>query len=117
MLAGTLVATAGTATTQGAMSAAIEPFDPVAILGMRRSVAEIDRLIETTAKLDLEARARLPGLEAGRADIVVAGACILRAVCKAAGGSEVLVSCGGLRVGLARAIAVENAVDPIHPYE
>jgi len=82
-----IVAVAGTATTLAALAGKVEPFDPARIHG---------------ARLSIEARAapRL-GIAAARADVNVAGALVLLAASEHARADELIVSCGGLRVGLA----------------
>jgi exopolyphosphatase/guanosine-5'-triphosphate,3'-diphosphate pyrophosphatase len=96
-----LVAVAGTATTLAAIARKVEPFDPAQIHGARLSIEALEALIANLAPLDLDARAAIPGLDAARADVVVAGALVLLAACRHASASELIVSCGGLRVGLA----------------
>jgi exopolyphosphatase/guanosine-5'-triphosphate,3'-diphosphate pyrophosphatase len=96
-----IVAVAGTATTLAAVAGQVEPFDPARIHGTRIARSELIALIDRLAALDLEARAVLPGLGAARADVIVAGALVLLAACDHARASELIVSCGGLRVGLA----------------
>lgn len=96
-----IVAVAGTATTLAAVAHGIEPFDPARIHGARLDLDALRTWIDRIAALDLEARAALAGLGAARADVIVAGALVLLAACELASARELLVSCGGLRVGLA----------------
>jgi exopolyphosphatase/guanosine-5'-triphosphate,3'-diphosphate pyrophosphatase len=96
-----IVAVAGTATTLAAIEGDIEPFDPARIHGMRLSMAQLHALIDRIAALDLTQRAALRGLGPARADVIVAGALVLLAACEHARANELIVSCGGLRVGLA----------------
>ncbi len=110
-LNGPLVATAGTATTLAAIAGAIDPFDPLRIHGTRLSLAQLRSLSERLAALTHAERAATPGLGPQRADIVVAGALILIAACELGGAAELRVSCGGLRVGLARELLFVDAAD------
>ena len=96
-----VVAVAGSATTLAAIAGGVEPFDPARIHGTRLSIEELRALIERIAALDADARAAVPGLEAARADVIVGGALVLLAACQHAQATELMVSCGGLRVGLA----------------
>lgn len=96
-----IVAVAGTATTLAAIAGTIDPFDPARIHGTKLTLSELRALIARLAALDLSARAATKGLGAARADVIVAGALVLLAACEHARASELLVSCGGLRVGLA----------------
>jgi exopolyphosphatase/guanosine-5'-triphosphate,3'-diphosphate pyrophosphatase len=96
-----IVAVAGTATTLAAIAGTVDPFDPARIHGTRLSLDELRALIARLAALDLDQRAAVPGLGAARADVIVGGALVLLAACEHARASELIVSCGGLRVGLA----------------
>jgi len=96
-----IVAVAGTATTLAALAGKVEPFDPARIHGARLSIEALAALIATLAALDLDARAAIPSLGAARADVIVAGALVLLAASEHARADELIVSCGGLRVGLA----------------
>jgi exopolyphosphatase/guanosine-5'-triphosphate,3'-diphosphate pyrophosphatase len=96
-----IVAVAGTATTLAAIAGQVEPFDPARIHGARISIEALRALIAALAALDLDARAAIPSLGAARADVIVAGALLLLAACEHARASELIVSCGGLRLGLA----------------
>jgi exopolyphosphatase/guanosine-5'-triphosphate,3'-diphosphate pyrophosphatase len=96
-----IVAVAGTATTLAAIAGKVEPFDPARIHGAHISIEALRALIATLAALDLEARAAISAVGAARADVIVAGALLLLAACEHARASELIVSCGGLRVGLA----------------
>jgi len=96
-----IVAVAGTATTLAAIAGRVEPFDPARIHGARITRSELVALIARLAALDLAERAALPGLGAARADVIVGGALVLLAACDHARASELMVSCGGLRVGVA----------------
>ena len=60
--------------------------------GTRVSQQEIRTIGEELADMDLETRKQLPGLQPGRADIVVHGICILLAVMSQLGIPEIIVS-------------------------
>jgi exopolyphosphatase/guanosine-5'-triphosphate,3'-diphosphate pyrophosphatase len=96
-----IVAVAGTATTLAAIAGAVDPFDPARIHGTRLSIDELRASIERLAALDLDQRAAVPGLGPARADVIIGGAIVLLAACEHARARELIVSCGGLRVGLA----------------
>ncbi len=74
--------TGGTFTTLAAMAKNIPWQSRECMHGTRITEPEIRRLGEVLADLDPESRKRLPGLQPGRADIVVHGICILLAVMK-----------------------------------
>lgn len=78
--AAALIGVAGTITTVAAVEIGLEPYDPQVIDGfvLRREAAE--DVFRTLATEGLEDRMHNPGLEAARADVIVAGCCILVAV-------------------------------------
>jgi exopolyphosphatase / guanosine-5'-triphosphate,3'-diphosphate pyrophosphatase len=96
-----LIAIAGTATTLAAIAYAVAPYDPLKIHGAQLSAAQIVEIATQLAKLPLDARVRVPGLDLARADVIVAGARILLGVLRAARAPSVIVSNGGVRMGLA----------------
>ena len=75
-----LIGVAGTITTIAAVEIGLEPYDTKVIDGfvLRREAAE--DVFRTLATEPLEDRKRNPGLEPARADVIVAGCCILVAV-------------------------------------
>ena len=86
------VGTGGTFTTLAAMVKQIPWTDRTSMHGTRVSLGEIRAIGEKLADMDLEARKKLPGLQPGRADIVVHGICILLAVMDYLGIPEIIVS-------------------------
>jgi exopolyphosphatase/guanosine-5'-triphosphate,3'-diphosphate pyrophosphatase len=94
------VGTAGTVTTLAAIDLALEPYDPDRVTGHVLMVGVIRDLLVRLAGLPLAERRRLPGLEPGRADVIVAGACLLAESLAALGFEAVTVSDGGLREGV-----------------
>ena len=60
--------------------------------GTRVSLGEIREIGEKLADMSMEERLRLPGLQPGRADIVVHGICILLAVMESFGMEQITVS-------------------------
>lgn len=95
-----LVGTAGTITTLAAIDLALDPYDPLRITGHRLSRARIAELVETLAARPLAARQAVPGLEAGRADVIVAGGLICLGSLDALGFPGLTVSDAGLREGI-----------------
>lgn len=96
-----LVGIAGTVTTVAAILRAIDPYDPDRVHGLRVSGDEVADLAERLAGMTIDQRRKLPGMEAGRADVIVAGTLLLLGIVEHAGASELIVSNGGVRVGLA----------------
>jgi exopolyphosphatase/guanosine-5'-triphosphate,3'-diphosphate pyrophosphatase len=76
----TWVGTGGTFTTLAAMVREVPWTDRTNMHGTEIARWEIQEIGETLADMKLEERKRLPGLQPGRADIVVHGICILLGV-------------------------------------
>lgn len=95
-----LVATGGTATTLAAVSLGLDLYDPARIRGRRVPKEELDAVIRMLASMPLDERRRVPGLQPERADIIVAGLVVMRAVLREAGLSSLVVADGGLLLGL-----------------
>jgi len=100
---GSAVAVAGTATTLAAMDLASQGADPseARVEGHRLALERLDHWIGALAALDLESRRRVPGLEPGRADVIVAGLAVLRAVMRAIDARAIRASGRGVRHGVA----------------
>ena len=62
--------------------------------------AEVDRQIELYRTTPLDKRAAIVGLQPKRADVILAGACIVRTVLELLGKDSLTVSDRGLRHGL-----------------
>jgi exopolyphosphatase/guanosine-5'-triphosphate,3'-diphosphate pyrophosphatase len=92
-----VVALAGTATAYAAIDAEARGVARVSEL----EVARIDQLCAFLARLPLSVRQRVPGLDPGRADVVVAGGTLLAGAARALGVGTVRVSDRGVRFGLA----------------
>ena len=75
--ASTMVAVAGTATTIAAVEIGLDPYDPERIEGFVLTREAAEDVFRTLATEPLATRLHNPGLEPGRADVIVAGAAIL----------------------------------------
>ena len=96
-----LVGVAGTITTIAAVEIGLEPYDPQIIDGFVLSRRAAEDVFRTLATESLEIRTHNPGLEAARADVIVAGCCILVAVMRHWEMDECLVRESDLLDGLA----------------
>lgn len=96
----TLVGTAGSITTLAAMAQQLPAYEPHRIHNYRLRLDSIQELEQEILSRTKSQRRGMPGLEAGREDVVVAGALILREVMGVLGFREVLVSDLGLREGV-----------------
>jgi len=95
-----LVGMGGAVTNLAAVALAMRRYDPDRIRGFRLERAEVDRQIERYAGLDAEGRRSIVGLQPKRAEVILAGACIVRTVMESLGQDALTVSDRGLRHGV-----------------
>lgn len=96
----TLVGMGGAVTNLTAVKLGLATYDPEAVQGSRLDLAEIDRQIELYRGRDAEARRSIPGLQKKRAEVILAGACIVRTIMEKLGQDRFTVSDRGLRHGV-----------------
>ena len=72
------IAVAGTATSLASVDQELDPYDPEAVDGYRLDRFAVDEILTHLAKLPLEERREVVGLNPARAPTIVAGAIILR---------------------------------------
>jgi Ppx/GppA phosphatase family len=75
-------------------------YDPSVVQGTVLDRAEIDRQIELYRSQDADARRAIVGLQPKRAEVILAGACIVRTVMEKLGKDSLTVSDRGLRHGV-----------------
>jgi exopolyphosphatase/guanosine-5'-triphosphate,3'-diphosphate pyrophosphatase len=75
-------------------------YDPAVIQGTLLDRAEVDRQIEIYRSRDADARRTVIGLQPKRAEVILAGACIVRTVMEKLGKDSLRVSDRGLRHGV-----------------
>jgi exopolyphosphatase/guanosine-5'-triphosphate,3'-diphosphate pyrophosphatase len=75
-------------------------YDPSVVQGTVLDRAEIDRQIQLYRSRDADARRAILGLQPKRAEVILAGACIVRAVMEKLSTNSVTVSDRGLRHGV-----------------
>jgi len=95
-----LVGMGGAVTNITAVQLGLDPYDPDAVQGAILDRADIDRQIELYRTRDADGRRSIVGLQPKRADVILAGACIVRTVMEKLGQDTVTVSDRGLRHGL-----------------
>jgi exopolyphosphatase/guanosine-5'-triphosphate,3'-diphosphate pyrophosphatase len=95
-----LVAMGGAVTNLTAVKLGLATYDPDRVQGAVLDRAEIDRQIERYRVRDADARRATVGLQPQRADVILAGACIVRTVMDKLGQETLTVSDRGLRHGL-----------------
>jgi len=96
----TLVGMGGAVTNMTAVMHGLAVYDPEVVQGSVLSSDEVDRQIELYRSQDSEARRRIVGLQPRRAEVILAGACVVRTVMDKLGRDTLSVSDRGLRHGL-----------------
>jgi exopolyphosphatase/guanosine-5'-triphosphate,3'-diphosphate pyrophosphatase len=99
------VGVAGTYTTLVANKLGMTEYDGRLVQGHVLTLAEIDAAVARFAALTSAERGRLPGIQPGREDVILAGALIAREACAAFGLDAVRVSEADLLEGAALALA------------
>ena len=95
-----VVAIGGTATNLAAVKHGLSVYDSDVVHGTVLDVAELERQMELYRTRDANERSQLPGVQAGRADVILAGACIVRTILAKLHHDEFTVSDRGLRHGV-----------------
>jgi exopolyphosphatase / guanosine-5'-triphosphate,3'-diphosphate pyrophosphatase len=95
-----LVGMGGAVTNLAAVMLRLDPYDPAKVQGSVIGRAEIDRQIELYRQLDADTRRRIVGLQPARAEVILAGACIVRTIMGKLGQTRFTVSDRGLRHGV-----------------
>ena len=101
----TFVGLAGTITTMAAVELGLQEWDRDAIHHFRFDRSAVEEVFRTLATESLEDRKHNPGLEAARADVIVAGSCIFVAIMRRLGFEECLVSESDILDGLVASLA------------
>ena len=96
-----LIGIGGTVTTMGAVKRKMTRYDADAIRGSVLTKEDIEAQIRLYAARTIEQRREIPGLPPKRADIILAGACILKVITDRLGVDGLTISDRGLRHGLA----------------
>jgi exopolyphosphatase / guanosine-5'-triphosphate,3'-diphosphate pyrophosphatase len=95
-----LVGMGGAVTNMTAVQLELASYDPDRVQGAVLDRDELDRQIELYRSRDAEARRAIVGLQPKRAEVILAGACIVRTVMDKLGQHSLTVSDRGLRHGL-----------------
>jgi exopolyphosphatase/guanosine-5'-triphosphate,3'-diphosphate pyrophosphatase len=95
-----IIATAGTATTLAAMDLELIDYDPARVNGYVLSLDALNKLLEAMVSVPLVQRRRMPGLEPGRALVIIPGALILKQLMRHFGTTACTVSDAGLLEGI-----------------
>ena len=95
-----LVGMGGTVTNLAAVKVGLGTYDPNAVQGTVLDRAEVDRQIELYRVREVDERREIVGLQPKRAEVILAGACIVRTVLDKVGTDSLTVCDSGLRHGL-----------------
>ncbi len=95
-----LVGMGGTVTSMASVKHKMAKYDPDVIQGSTLTLDDINAQIADYAAKTLDQRREIVGLQPKRADVILAGACIVKAVLELTGAHELTVSDRSLRHGL-----------------
>ena len=96
----TLLAMGGAVTNLAAVKHGLRQYDADVVQGTVLDVAEIERQIELFRSRTADERRQIAGLQPERAEVILAGACIVRTVLDKLGKDSLTVSDRGLRYGV-----------------
>ena len=102
-----VIAVAGTPTTLAAMDQK-QAFDSKRVQGHVLSKEKLKMWLDRLADMGVQERRALAGMDAKRADVIVAGTMILQMATEMLGASQLEVSVKGLRYGVAKSLAGET---------
>jgi exopolyphosphatase/guanosine-5'-triphosphate,3'-diphosphate pyrophosphatase len=85
----------------GAVKHKMVKYDPDVIQGSTLTLADVEEQIEAYSSRTIEARKEITGLQPKRADVILAGACILKVIINRLGVDCLTISDRGLRHGMA----------------
>ena len=95
-----LVGMGGAVTNMAAVKHELARYEPEIVQGTVLDAAEIDRQIELYRTRSADERRGITGLQPNRAEVILAGACIVRTVMSRLGSDSLTVSDRGLRHGV-----------------
>lgn len=96
----TLVGIAGSFTTVAAIEKGLVKYSHSDVHGSHLSVGEVRRQVQLFREKTIEERKQIAGLEAKRADVILAGACLIERIMTLFKAESVVVSDQGVRYGL-----------------
>ncbi|ABR47315.1 Ppx/GppA phosphatase [Alkaliphilus metalliredigens QYMF] len=96
-----LVGMGGTVTSIGAVKHKMSKYDPDIIQGSKLELSEVEEQIKMYGSKTNEERQQIVGLQPKRAEVILAGACILKVIMERMSMDHLTISDRGLRHGLA----------------
>ena len=106
-----VIAIGGTSTNLAAVKHGLDHYDPDVVHATVVDAGEVDRQIEAFRGRSADERRQIAGLQPARAEVILAGACIVRTILTLTGQEAVTVSDRGLRHG----VIAERFGSPEHP--
>ena len=104
------IGTAGTVTTLAAIDLGMVEYDWRRVNNHRLSALAIDGIYDRLVPMTVAERERLPGMEAGRGDLIIPGLQVLKGLLELFSKNELIVSDFGLLEGLLLQMAAEAAI-------
>ena len=95
-----LVGMGGAVTNMTAVKLGMVEYDPDVVQGTILDAADVDRQITMYRERDADGRREIPGLQPKRAEVILAGALVVRTVMRKLDQSSLTVSDRGLRHGV-----------------
>ncbi len=95
-----LIGIGGTVTTMGAVKHNMTTYDPTIIQGSKLTLEEVNRQMDMYTQKTVEARKLIAGLQPKRADVILAGAGIVKTILESFKLEVLTISDRGLRHGL-----------------
>jgi exopolyphosphatase/guanosine-5'-triphosphate,3'-diphosphate pyrophosphatase len=107
--AATLVGLAGSVTTVAALALDLDGYAPERIHHARIAAADVARLADSLLAMTVAERLALPVMHPGRADVIGAGALVLKVIMERSGHSAVVASEHDILDGIALSLATPSA--------
>ncbi len=96
-----LIGIGGAVTGMSAVKHRLKTYDPAVVHGSVLTSGDVEWQLRDFESKTLEERRQIPGVQPKRADVLLAGACIVKAILDRFGAASLTVSDRGLRHGLA----------------
>ena len=108
-----VIAMGGTSTNLAAIKHGLDRYDPDVVHGTVVTAAEVDGQIDAFRTRSADERREIPGLQPARAEVILAGACVVRTILTLTGQDALTVSDRGLRHG----VIAERFGSPTRPQD
>jgi exopolyphosphatase/guanosine-5'-triphosphate,3'-diphosphate pyrophosphatase len=106
---------AGTMTTLAAVSLQLATYEETRLHGLTMTRAELRRVVEELAGMDVQSRKHVAGMEPNRADVIVAGGYVALALLDHWRAAGVRISSRGVRWGMAEELLPKSPQNEAYP--